>query len=122
MSRTRPTSARGRTTGRRIRIAAVLGMLATLAAGPVVADGDSPAEATAPDAVEWWSIDAGGGVASGGGWTVVSAVGQPDAGALAGSSLILEGGLLPTPEPAEPPLFADGFESGDFGAWSSVTP
>lgn len=90
---------------------------AASAAGP-----DPPPEAVAADAMDWWSVDGGGGRASGGTWTVVSAIGQFDAGSLSGGSLDLEGGFIVADEPGETPLFADGFESGDTGAWSSASP
>lgn len=86
------------------------------------AEPDPPPEAVAADAMDWWSVDAGGGRAAGGTWTVVSAIGQFDAGSLGGGSFDLDGGFIETVEPGEPPLFADGFETGDTGAWSSVSP
>jgi len=87
------------------------------AAGP-----DPPSEVVAADGMDWWSVDGGGGRANGGTWSVVSAIGQFDAGSLSGGSLDLDGGFIVADEPREPPLFADGFETGDLGAWSSVTP
>jgi hypothetical protein len=74
------------------------------------------------DAVNWWSVDAGGGETSGGNWHMISTLGQHDASALSGSSITLDGGFVLPGGPAETPLFADGFESGHLGAWSSVTP
>ena len=41
-----------------------------------------------------WSTINGGGVSSSGGYTVIGAVGQPDANSLAGGDYILEGGFL----------------------------
>ncbi len=95
----------------------VAASMAASAAGP-----DPPPEAVAADGMDWWSVDGGGGRASGGTWSVVSAVGQFDAGSLSGGSLDLEGGFVVADESGEPPLFADGFESGDLGAWSSASP
>jgi hypothetical protein len=91
--------------------------VAASAAGP-----DPPPEAVTADAMDWWSVDGGGGRASGGNWAVVSAIGQFDAGTLSAGAYVLNGGFVAADEPVEPPLFADGFESGDHGAWSSATP
>ena len=100
--------------------------VAALVVGAAVAasaaEPDPPPEVVAADAMDWWSVDGGGGRANGGTWSVVSAIGQFDAGSLSGGSLDLEGGFVVPDEPGEPPLFADGFETGDLGAWSSVTP
>ena len=85
------------------------------------ANPDPPANAVAADAMGWWSVDGGGGEAAGGGWTLVATVGQPDAGRLTGGSTILDGGFVLQPAPQESPLFEDGFETGDTGAWSSTT-
>jgi len=42
----------------------------------------------------WWTVDAGGGAVSGGGYSLVGSIGQPDAGAmLSGGGYILEGGF-----------------------------
>ncbi len=95
----------------------VAAAVAASAAGP-----DPPPEVVAADAMDWWSVDGGGGRANGGAWSVVSTIGQFDAGSLSGGSLDLEGGFVVADQPGEPLLFADGFETGDLGAWSSVAP
>lgn len=86
------------------------------------AEPDQSPDAVSADAIDWWSVDSGGGEASGGSWTIAAVVGQHDAGTLSGASVTLDGGFALVPEPAEPPLFADGFEDGNHGAWSSVSP
>lgn len=95
--------------------------------GPIAPDLGAAEPAGSPkavsaDAMDWWSVDSGGGEASGGSWAMAAVVGQHDAGTLSGSSVTLHGGFTLVPEPAEPPLFADGFEDGNHGAWSSVSP
>jgi hypothetical protein len=100
----------------------VVALVVTAAVAASAAGPDPPPEAVAADAMDWWSVDAGGGRASGGTWSVVSAIGQFDSGTLSGGSLDLDGGFVVADEPGEPPLFADGFETGDLGAWSSVSP
>jgi len=60
-----------------------------------------------------WTVDAGGGSASGGSFMVMGTAGQPDAGVL-GGDYDLNGGFWD--EATD--LFADGFESGDTSRWS----
>jgi len=43
--------------------------------------------------IDWFSIDGGGGTASGGGYTVNGTIGQPDAGTLSGGNYSLTGGF-----------------------------
>ena len=43
--------------------------------------------------VSWWTVDGGGGAASGGSYTLTGAIGQPDAGTLAGGDYTLGGGF-----------------------------
>lgn len=85
-------------------------------------EADDPPDVVTADAMDWWSVDAGGGRASGGTWMSVSAIGQFDAGTLSAGAFTMDGGFIVADEPGEPPLFADGFETGDTGTWGSVTP
>jgi hypothetical protein len=57
-------------------------------------------------AIHWYTIDAGGGEASGGQYTVQATIGQPDAGTMSGSGYILAGGFWHAieTEVAPPPL------------------
>jgi len=43
--------------------------------------------------LSWWTVDGGGGTASGGSYTLAGAIGQPDAGILAGGDYTLGGGF-----------------------------
>ncbi len=43
--------------------------------------------------LSWWTVDGGGGTASGGSYTLSGAIGQPDAGILAGGDYTLGGGF-----------------------------
>lgn len=72
--------------------------------------------------MSWWSVDAGGGSSSGGAFAVTGSIGQPDAGVASGCATALAGGIWAGAEPCDAPLFCNGFESGDTGGWSSVTP
>jgi hypothetical protein len=45
--------------------------------------------------LNWWTIDAGGGTATGGTLQLSGTTGQPDAGVLAGANLTLSGGFWP---------------------------
>jgi len=43
--------------------------------------------------LSWWTVDGGGGTASGGPYTLTGTVGQPDAGILTGGDYTLGGGF-----------------------------
>lgn len=49
--------------------------------------------ASAQFALNWWTVDGGGGTSTGGVYTVTGTVGQPDAGRLEGGSFTLTGGF-----------------------------
>lgn len=97
-------------TSRRRGVAAVVAVIVSAA----------PAIATDMD---WWTVDGGGGRSAGSGFALTDTVGQPDAGPpLAGGLFTFSGGLWTgDPTPAEPPLFADDFETGDLTQWNSST-
>lgn len=69
--------------------------------------------------IPFFSADAGGGVSTGGGFTLTGTIGQPDTGHLAGGCLALDGGFLPAGASSSA-IFADGFETGIFACWSVV--
>lgn len=48
---------------------------------------------TASYDLTWWTVDGGGGVLTGGGYTLSGTAGQPDAGVLVGGTYTLGGGL-----------------------------
>jgi len=105
----------------RVVVSLTLLLVATALALPAE-EPDNPPDSVAADAMDWWSVDAGGGMASGGTWTVVSTIGQFDAGTLSAGATTLYSGFVFVDEPGDSLPFADGFESGDTGAWSSVMP
>lgn len=43
--------------------------------------------------LSWWTVDSGGGTASGGPYTLTGTVGQPDVGTLTGDGYTLSGGF-----------------------------
>ena len=43
--------------------------------------------------IPWFTVDSGGGGSAGGAYTLVGAIGQPDAGALSGGGYALVGGF-----------------------------
>ena len=43
--------------------------------------------------IDWWSVDGGGGVSTGGAYSLSGTIGQPDAGKMTGGSYTLEGGF-----------------------------
>jgi hypothetical protein len=104
----------------RVATALVIAAFVVSAAGAV--EPTSKPDSREPDAIEWWSVDNGGSVSTGGAWQLTSTIGQPDAGDLAGGAFVLEGGFEIRRPAAGPSVFSDGFESGGTGAWSSVTP
>lgn len=59
-------------------------------------------------AIDWHTIDGGGGTSTGGIYAISGTIGQPDAGILTGGSYTLEGGfwgvLAAVPTPGAPPL------------------
>src|SRR5689334_23907812 len=69
---------------RGVRLAAGL-MLVALAA----------ASAKGQLAVNWYTIDGGGGTSSGGTFVVSGTIGQPDAGAMSGGIFVVQGGFWP---------------------------
>jgi hypothetical protein len=51
--------------------------------------------ANAQYAIDWYTIDGGGGTSSGGSYTLSGTIGQPDAGTLSGGSYTIQGGFWP---------------------------
>lgn len=51
------------------------------------------APASAQYAIDWFTLDGGGGQSSGGAYTLQGTIGQPDAGSLSGGSFTLHGGF-----------------------------
>src|SRR5438874_7624372 len=52
-----------------------------------------PVVANAQYAIDWLTLDGGGGTSSGGSFTLTGTIGQPDAGTLAGGNYTLDGGF-----------------------------
>ena len=71
------------------------------------------------DEMAAWSVDSGGGEASGGDFSVTATIGQPDAGLVSQGDTVLAGGLWAGAVDSQA-LFCNGFESGGTGSWSSV--
>jgi hypothetical protein len=44
-------------------------------------------------AIDWWTVDGGGGVSDGGEYTLQGTIGQPDAGSINGGDYTLDGGF-----------------------------
>ena len=51
--------------------------------------------ANAQYAIDWFTIDGGGGASNGGSFTLSGTIGQPDAGTLSGGNYTLQGGFWP---------------------------
>lgn len=56
-------------------------------------------------AIESFTVAGGGGTSSGGGFTLTSAIGQPEAGTLAGGAFKLTGGFLAAAVVAGGPVY-----------------
>jgi hypothetical protein len=69
-----------------IRLVLLLGVIAILAGGTAVAD-------SLGYAIDWWTVDSGGGSSSGGRYGLSGTIGQPDAGEMAGGDYTLSGGF-----------------------------
>jgi hypothetical protein len=72
---------------KRIARAGVLVIGLLLLASVALAQSDDGYDAS------WWTVDGGGGVLSGGGYTLRGTAGQPDAGVLNGDGYTLAGGF-----------------------------
>jgi hypothetical protein len=59
--------------------------LAALLAGPLLAQGGL--------SLDWYTVDGGGGSASGGGMSLAGTIGQPDPGGMSGGGLTVQGGF-----------------------------
>ena len=82
--------------------------------------------ANAQYAIDWFTIDGGGGTSSGGTYTVSGTIGQPDAGTLSGGSYTLQGGFWPgiiVPSTGEAPAIFIQLSGADvIISWSPTTP
>ena len=70
-------------------------------------------------AIDWFTIDGGGGVSTGGGYSVSGTIGQPDAGMMSSGRFVLEGGFWSgvAAEPL-PQLFIQRSGSNILLSWS----
>ena len=92
------------------------------AASEVVAPKEEPVKISSSDTADdmsWWTVDSGGGVSSGGSFSLEGTIGQPESGVSSHCGYVLSGGHWSGTEDFEH-LFCDGFESGDFSFWSSI--
>ena len=81
------------------------------------------AEVAQGQSMSWWTTDGGGGVSASGPYRLSATMAQPDTGTLAASGFTLSGGYwAANGAQQEPPLFANGFESGDTSGWSQTVP
>jgi hypothetical protein len=60
-------------------------------------------------AIDWFTIDGGGGTSTGGAYTLTGTIGQPDAGQMSGGNFTLSGGfwsaIIPVQQAGAPMLF-----------------
>src|SRR5260370_40045406 len=85
-----------------------------------------PVLANAQYAIDWFTIDGGGGASSGGNFTLTGTIGQPDTGTLSGGNYTLQGGFWPgiiVPATGEAPtLFIKLSPASLIISWSPSTP
>ena len=85
-----------------------------------------PVVANAQYAIDWLTLDGGGGTSSGGSFTLTGTIGQPDAGTLSGGNYTLQGGFWPgivVPSTGEAPtLFIQLAAASLMILWSPSTP
>jgi hypothetical protein len=76
-------------------------------------------------AIDWYSVSGGGGDSSGGNYSLVGTIGQPDAGGLSGGNYTLEGGFLPgivvPSSTGAPTLVIQLSQNGASISWSPAT-
>ena len=70
-----------------------------------------------PYTIDWWTVDGGGGVGSGGTFTVIGTIGQPDAGVMGGGELA--GGFWSLIAPVPPQLTISRVGSTVIISWPS---
>ena len=82
--------------------------------------------ANAQYAIDWFTLDGGGGASSGGSFTLTGTIGQPDAGTLSGGNYTLQGGFWPgivVPATGEAPtLFIQLSGASIIILWSPTDP
>ena len=96
---------------------ALLGVVATLLLGATCTHAQSYF-------LDWFTIDGGGGVSSGGNYTLSGTIGQPDAGTLSGGNYTLEGGfwsgiVVPSTTGLAPTLFIQLSGNSVIVSWPS---
>jgi len=75
-------------------------------------------------ALDWFSVDGGGGTSAAGAFALGGTIGQPDAGVMSGGVFALHGGLWPgvaLPIPSGPTLFIELAGSQVIISWSPAT-
>jgi hypothetical protein len=71
-----------------------------------------------PYAIDWYTIDGGGGESAGGDYTLTGTAGQPDTGVLSGGDYAIDGGfwsLITAVQTTEAPLVEIALASGNPG-------
>ena len=85
-----------------------------------------PASAHAQYAIDWFTVDGGGGTSSGGSFTLTGTIGQTDAATLSGGNYSLQGGFWPAivlPATGEAPtMFIQLSSASIIILWSPTTP
>src|SRR5438105_13370401 len=75
-------------------------------------------------AIDWYTIDGGGGTSSGGSFTLSGTIGQPDVATLSGGNYTLQGGFWPgivVPAIGEAPTLSIQLSAASIIIWWSPT-
>ena len=77
--------------------------------------------------IDWFTIDGGGGTSTGGVYTLIGTIGQPDAGTLSGGTYTLAGGfwgaVIPVQQVGAPTLQIENLLDGSVRiSWTPNTP
>jgi len=76
--------------------------------------------------IDWYTIDGGGGTSSGGQYTLMGTIGQPDAGTLSGGPYVLQGGfwggLFAVQQVGAPTLHIERSGNNVIISWDPQTP
>jgi hypothetical protein len=73
----------------------------------LICSAPAAAQIGGPFDLTWNTFDGGGGTSSGGAFTLMGTIGQPDAGVMTGGAFELRGGFWPGAGGATPPCVAD---------------
>ncbi len=78
--------------------------------------GPEPKGGASAFAIDWYSIDGGGGTSTAGEFALTGIIGQTDAATSSGGAFSVSGGLFS--HLVQQAIFSSGFETGDLSEWN----